>query len=400
MATTGSLAVLTAQPTWRRWTAASFLARWPVTMSLVALVFAGEATTGSLAVGAQLAGVATAANGLASPWRGRRLDRGEVRGGLRRATSAGALAAAALAVATAVAAPLPVLLGLSAALGLALSAVSGGFRTLLASVVPGDQLLRALTLEAVFVEIAFVTGPALAGVVTWLAGPVAALGLMAAAAAGSALLAAGLPAHAPAPVGELPAAWRLPGVAPVLAIAAGVGVGVGMLEGALPERMAGLGTAAESAGGMLALLAAGSAAGGLLAARRGDLGTTPARTAVALLAGLGALLAAAAPVPSPVALGAVLVIAGLPLAPLNALGTIVLQQRVPDGRRSEGFALYLAGILGGTGLGQLLAGTLLEIVGSAALLALAGGLPLACAAGVIAGGRRRRRLPRRLDLPR
>lgn len=400
MASPAPIAALVAQPLWRRWTVASFLARWPVTMSLVALVFAGEAVTGSLAVGAQLAGVATAANGLASPWRGRRLDRGEVRGGLRRATAAGAVIASTLAVATAVAAPLPVLVGLSAALGLALSAVSGGFRTLLASVVPGEQLPRALTIEAVWVEVAFVTGPALAGALAWVGGPVAALSLMAASAAGSTLLAGGLPAHLPAPVGDLPAAWRLPGVAPVLTLAAGVGVGIGVFEGALPGRMAGLGTAAESAGGMLALLAAGSAVGGLLAARRSDLGATPSRTAVALLVGLGTLLAVSAPLPSPVALGAVLVVAGLPLAPLNALGTIVLQQRVPDGRRSEGFALYLAGILLGAGVGQLLAGALLEVVGPAALLALAGALPLACAAGVLAGGRRHRRRLRRSDAPR
>lgn len=384
---TGAIAALAAQPTWRRWTAASFLARWPVTMTLVALVLAGEAVTGSLAVGAQLAGVATAVNGLAGPWRGRRLDRGELRGGLRRATAAGAAVAAVLALATVAAAPLAVLVVLAAALGLALSAVSGGFRTLLASVVPDEQLARALTVEAVFVEVAFVTGPALAGALAWLAGPPAALAAMAAAAAGSSLLAGGLPPHHPAPVGDLPAAWRLPGVAPVLAIAAAVGVGVGTYEGALPERVSALGAAAESAGGMLALLAAGSAVGGLAAARRADLGVTPMRTAVALLVALGGLLALSAPVPSVLALGAVLVVAGLPLAPLNALGTIVLQRRVPDGRRSEGFALYLAGVLLGAGLGQLLAGTLLERVDAAAVLVLAGALPLACAAAVVAARR-------------
>jgi predicted MFS family arabinose efflux permease len=258
---------------------------------------------------------------------------------------------------------------------------------LLASVVPDEQVPRALTVEAVFMEVAFVTGPAVAGGLAWLGGPEAALAAMAAAAAGSAWLAGGLPAHHPAPVGDLPAAWRLPGVAPVLAIAAAVGVGVGAYEGALPERMAALGVAAESAGGMLALLAAGSAVGGLVAARRRDLGATPARTGVALLLALGMLLTASAPVPSVLGLGAVLVVAGLPLAPLNALGTIVLQRRVPEGRRSEGFALYLAGVLLGAGAGQLVAGTLLERADAATVLTLAAALPFACGAAVAAARR-------------
>lgn len=119
-----------------------------------------------------------------------------------------------------------------------------------------------------------------------------------------------------------------------------------------------------------------------------------------MLVGLGTSLVVSAPLPSPVALGAVLVVAGLPLAPLNALGTIVLQRRVPDGRRSEGFALYLAGILLGTGVGQLLAGALLGVAGAAALLALAGALPLACAAGVIAVRPASPPPPRRPDAPR
>nr|MBA2577732.1 hypothetical protein [Euzebyaceae bacterium] len=76
---------LARQRLWRRWTLASFLARLPGTMTLLALVLAGEEATGSLAVGAQLAGVATVVAGVAAPWRGRRLDRAELRGGLQRA---------------------------------------------------------------------------------------------------------------------------------------------------------------------------------------------------------------------------------------------------------------------------------------------------------------------------
>jgi hypothetical protein len=78
----GGLRALAAQPLWRRWTLASFLARLPTTMTLIALLLAGQQATGSLAAGAQLAGVATAVTGLSATWRGRRLDRVGLRAGL------------------------------------------------------------------------------------------------------------------------------------------------------------------------------------------------------------------------------------------------------------------------------------------------------------------------------
>ncbi|HEY8340013.1 MAG TPA: hypothetical protein VIK95_09105, partial [Egibacteraceae bacterium] len=90
--TAGALRALVAQPLWRRWTLAAFLARLPTTMTLLALVLAGEQATGSIAIGSLLAGVATFTSGFAAPWRGRALDRREIRGGLQRASLAAAAA--------------------------------------------------------------------------------------------------------------------------------------------------------------------------------------------------------------------------------------------------------------------------------------------------------------------
>ena len=387
MTSVGVLTSLLRTPGWAWWTAASFAARLPVTMVLIALVLAGEAATGSLATGAALAGTATAANGLTAPLRGRRLDRRELRAGLQRATLTGATAATALAIATAAQASAPVLFVLAAAFGVSLAGVNGGFRTLLSAVVPAAQLPRALTVEAVFVEVAFVTGPAAAGVLALALEPSVVLALMAASAATSAVLLTRVPTLPP-PASRPPlAAWRTPGTWPMFVIASTLGLAIGALEGALPARLDELARDPELAGPLLALLAGGSAVGGLIAARRHDLAATPGPTAALLLAGLAVPLLAAGTTTSLPALGALLVLAGAPIAPLNALGSILLQRRVPEGRRSEGFAVYLAGALLGVGAGQLVAGAALPVTGAAPLIVVSGAVPLVAAAVVAAVSR-------------
>ena len=379
--TTG-LGALVRQPLWRRWTLASFLGRLPMTMTLLALVLVGKEVTGSVAVGAQLAGVATVTAGLAAPLRGRQLDRGGLRIGLQRAaivTGVVLLAEAGAAVADA---PLAVFYVLAALQGIALAALSGGFRALLVPVVPPEDLPRANTLEAVFIEVAFVAGPSIAGVLALLVGPVGVLLAMAAAAFGSALLTGGLPDVEPGEHGIAAAPWRAPGARPVYLLAFGMGMSLGLLESAVPARAEALGLAAASAGPLLALVAVGSAVGGLFAAARRDHRSHQVRVAVALLFALALLNLAVAATETIVPLGAALLLLGAPIAPLNALGAMRLQDTVPPTRLGEGFALYTAMILVGAGLGQSITGQTLDNVGAQALLAAAGAVPAAAALAI------------------
>src|ERR671939_41444 len=85
---------------WRRWTAASGLSRLPAAMAPLALVIAGQYATGSFADGAVLAGVYAFTEALAAPILGRRLDRRELRSGLRRALGGAAAGCAALLICT------------------------------------------------------------------------------------------------------------------------------------------------------------------------------------------------------------------------------------------------------------------------------------------------------------
>lgn len=376
VSSTQGIVALARQPLWRRWTLASFLARLPATMSLLALILAGEAATGSLAVGASLAGAATVTAGLAAPLRGRQLDRRELRGGLQRAclATAGILALEALAVA--IAAPVPVLFGLAVVQGLALAAISGAYRALLVPIVPAPELPRAYAVESVFAEIAFVSGPALAGVLAYAVGPVGVLVAMAASSTAAAVVTRGLPRLAPHPVeGVRVPWWRTVGVRAVYGIALLLGVSIGGVEAALAARVEVLGAGAEAAGPLLALVSAGSAVGGLAAATRDDLLGRHRRKAALLLVSFGVLLVPVGLAGNLPLLGLALFAAGLPIAPLNAIGALLVQRAVAPGRLAEGFAVFIAAIFVGAGLGQLATGLLLDQVGPQSLLLAAGLLP-------------------------
>lgn len=384
------LARLARQPRWRWWTLASLLGRLPVTMSLIALVLAGERATGSLAIGAQLAGVATICAGVAAPWRGRRLDGRELRRGLQVACLSGG--AVLLAQTVAVAAPVAVLFALAAAQGLALAAVPGGYRALLPAVVPEEDVSRANAVEAVSIEVAFVTGPALAGILALVLGPVGVLVAMACCTFASAAVAFTLPTVHPPEERTGATPWRSPGVLPVYVVAFSRGLTVGLFESAVPPRADELGYAAASAGPLLALLAAGSGVGGVIATLRND-GARRARLQAALLLGaFGLLLVPAASSGSVVLLGAAMFLAGIPIAPLNALGAMLLQHNVAPGRHAEGFAAYSAAIVIGVGIGQVLTGLLLDRAGAQALLYACAAVPVAMSLVVVQRALRARRL--------
>jgi len=377
------LVTLARQPRWRRWTLASFLARLPVTMSLLAFVLVGDQATGSLAVGASLAGAATVASGLASPLRGRALDRRELRVGLQRASVANAVALLALLAGVAIGAPIAVLFALAVVQGITTAAISGGMRALLPVVVPERDLERANAIEAVSIELAFVVGPTLAGTLALFVEPTVVLGIMAAAAAAAAWVMHPLPKLVPPKERPLAAPWSVPGIKPVLLITVAVGMTVGVFEAALPPRAEQLGLAAAAAGPLLAFAAVGSGIGGILASGMVGASARANRLAPRYLVAMGLLILPLAFLPTVPLLAGSLFLAGLPIAPLNALGAMRLHASVPAGRQAEGFSVYVATIVLGAGLGQSAVGALLERTGPEPLLAGGAAVPLLVALVII-----------------
>lgn len=129
-----------------------------------------------------------------------------------------------------------------------------------------------------------------------------------------------------------------------------------------------------AAGPLLGLWGVGSLIGGIVATRRsGSRGVTT--SPVGLLAGLaGGHAALAAGTSSVVAMGALLLIAGLAIAPTTAAIYALVDRVVPGGTLTEAFSwLLTASSLGASG-GMIGGGALVQASGAPAACALAGAL--------------------------
>ncbi|WP_439679948.1 MFS transporter [Embleya sp. MST-111070] len=144
-------------------------------MSGPALLLAGLATTGSPATASALLAAVTAAAALGGPVFGVLLDRSPRPGRLLTATLAGYAAALGAILATLGRTPIAITLLIALTAGLAGPALTGGWTSQLPRVVAPADLPRATTYDAMTFNLAALAGPALAGIVTTLAGARAAM---------------------------------------------------------------------------------------------------------------------------------------------------------------------------------------------------------------------------------
>ncbi|XXF81025.1 MFS transporter [Myxococcaceae bacterium GXIMD 01537] len=367
---------------WRRWVAAAFFARLPGTMAAFVLLLTGRWVTGSFTLGAWMASAYAVGAALAAPWRGRTLDRAHLLSGLRQGLLWQALLVFALAVAAALRAPAAVMLAASLLLGVVPSGVQGGFRALLSSVAPAAQVQTAFALDAVLVEVQWVVGPLLVGVLAAAGSPLLALGLMGASALVASALSLGLPER-PAPPpratgSEDAPVWRAPGVLGTLALVAVLGASWGAMEAGLPPRLEEMGQGSALWGVLAALLSAASVVGGLghaVWARALGRDEGPGRARGLLLA-WGVLLLPLAGMASVHGMALWLIAAGIFLAPLTGTLTFLLQRALPASRHAEGFSYYSACWSLGTAGGSALAGALLGSHGARPVLVGAAVVPL------------------------
>lgn len=252
--------------------------------------------------------------------------------------------------------------------------------------VPPDLVPLAYSLEAVLTEVVWILGPLVAGVAVALVHPAA--GLVAAAVCGGTgtLAVAMMIGHRDAgPLrhpGGLLGPLRVPGVRLIVGVSVLVGVAIGTVITVLG---AGPGSDDSVGSGLLfAVWGLGSAVGGLLLAAVPPSSRASRQLAVALAVLAVAHLPLVAAT-STIQLGALLVLAGLPLAPSVTLMYRLLAEVTPPAQQTEAFNwLVTANLLGG-GLGSLLAGACIAagelgwsygaaagLVGIAALLAFAG----------------------------
>jgi MFS family permease len=401
----------------------SLIGRLPIGMSTLLFVLVVHAGTGSYGA----AGLATAANAaltaVTAPALGRLADRGRpvavlVWTGVGQAALFGALV---VGLRAELAVPLVVALaGLAGALNPPIGAVT---RVVLPRLARDPEAVQtAFALDAISVELTFVVGPMVVGVVAAILDPYAAAILAAALTAAGAVVLATAPAVRSAYAVPRPVVpprdgrrWRRDrrggdrrrgdrrrgerrrgplrarGMVVVLAVAGLEAAAYGVMEVAIPAHAGYLGQA-DSAGALVAVWSAGSIVGGLWYSGR-TFRTPPHRQYAILMCanvvGFGSVLLAT-DLPS---LGVLLFLAGLVISPTTAVEYTLVTALAPRGTETEAFtwsgsAVYL-GFAGGSALaGSVLSSTLATARGLAVSAVVATGLVFAGAVLAVAYRRR------------
>jgi MFS family permease len=366
-------AALVRVPHVRRLIVSGLVARLPAGMIGLALLLLVRDAGGSYAAAGAVSGGYFVATAVGAPVAGRLVDRrGQSRILLRRAVAFPALLGGACVLAL-VDAPLATIGICAAAAGALMPPVGASLRALWPRLFAGAELrAAAYALEASLQEIVFVVGPLLAAALAAAVSPVLALAVAAAAGGiGTALIALAEPVRAWRPEERgsvsLLGALESRGVRTLVVLSACLGLGFGATEVAFPAF-------AEDHGGAelgsipLALFAAGSLVGGLVAGARAT--AAPLRllrvSAVLLTLGL-ALLLLGWSLPSMAGLAFV---AGLPIAPVVMSAYGLIDAVATRGTAAEAFAWISTAVFVGFSLGMTLGGSLIEAAGVRASLGL------------------------------
>jgi MFS family permease len=345
---------------------ATVIGRLPIGITGLAILLYVQDVQGSFAAAGICAGALALGSAVGAPLQGRLVDRrGDAAllpmalvhaGGLVLVWVLGAAEAA-----------VAVLALVSALAGAALPPLSSVLRSrwpyLLReqpALVPG-----AYALDSVLIELIFVTGPLITTALVALVGPQYALAVSAACVlSGTAMMLAGLRGHpGPDRPGEGTRALGLgplasPGLRTLVIASLPVGFALGTLEVVLPAFSEAEGAKAM-AGVLIAVWSGASGVAGLVyGAHPGSSTLTRVhlRFAVLLPLGCAALFAAT----SPLTMAVLVVLAGIPIAPLIASRNQLVERVAPRGTATEAFTWPLTALVAGVALGAATGGALVE----------------------------------------
>ncbi|MCK2237002.1 MULTISPECIES: MFS transporter [unclassified Crossiella] len=351
----------------------SVLGRVHATGASLALTFLVVSWTDSYALAGLVIGALTLGNGVSGPWRGRLADR---RSAPRLLTTTCLLYAAGMIAMLCLpgwawpAAPVLALL-----IGLSTPPVGPVARAAYTRLADGNTRSAVFAAEATLFELAVMSGPLLAALTVGLAGPRAAVGLIAALALASvlsfaaALRRAGLGEPAPKAAGTAVTSGSVlavPGLTPALVAAMLLMMGfssVNLVIIAVGRELA----LPAVAGALVSVWAIGSMIGGLVAGGRSGTPRYVLRMAL-LTAGVAILVPALPPLStaSPMLIGTLLAIGGLAISPTVAAANQRIGELAPADRAAEAFGWLASFTTTGTALAAPFAGWLLDTVGPAA----------------------------------
>jgi MFS family permease len=344
----------------------ALLARMPIGMGAVATILFVHGQTDSFGIAGGVAGAYTVGLGITGPWLARFIDRH----GSRLVIVPGALVVMAAMVAL-------VLLGEGGAgtvplvaagflAGAGSTPIGGIFRQRWPDLVGPAELPTAYALDAVMIEVVFVTGPLLAGILAATVG--AAEGLLAAGALGI-VGSVGFARLSTVEPGGDPRAerhWLGALVSPHLRLLVLSDLPLAGTFGALDVMLPAFGAhhgAAALGGPFAAALAFGSGAGGIAyGARPGIFG--PPRRSLIVLGALMVLtclpLLVASSIPEMFVFAA---LAGITLAPQITVRNQVIQRTLAQGTATEAFTWLTLATTVGASIGSALVGPLVEALG-------------------------------------
>jgi predicted MFS family arabinose efflux permease len=366
----------------RRLVAASLLSRLSFSgIFFLPLVLLARATTVSYAVSGFALAAHAACFAASAPLRGRIIDRHGARTALPPFVVLNAATIAALPPAAAAHAGW-LLVALAGVAGLSIPPMGAAMRLEWQRILGrGDERLsQAYAFEAAAQVSLFVVGPLSAGVAVAALGAPATLEISAVMAAiaglAFALEAGAEPALAKTDCGRL-GPIRLPGVRTLVLAAALADTGLGAVELTVTAFAQQHGESA-AAGALLSVFAASSVLGGTFYGSRSW--RSPPAFRLALLASIGAAaLLPLALANSLFALACLLVVAGLPSTAQWAASSLALDTVAPPGGAAEAYTWLSTANGAGFAIGAVIAGTAVEVAGTAAAFCSAAGLVAAAA---------------------
>jgi MFS family permease len=339
----------------------------------LAIVLMVERETGDFAsAGAVTAALAIAAS-ISGPLRGRLIDRRGQRV-LPAFATVSVAALVGLVVAAGSGAPLAVLIALAAVAGSATAPLLPSLRALWADLVDHpDQLPGAYGLHSVLLETFFIGGPLAAAAMIAIGSPASAVLVLAACELVGVYAFAAMPASRnwrgePSEAGRA-GALASAGMRTLTLVDVPFGALFGTLDVAAPAFAKAHGAAA-TAGVVLAALAAGSMIGGLVFGARSATPKNREWRNVLLLAAFTLLLAPTLIADSLLALGVIVAIAGLVVAPLTALFFGLIDDVAPAGTVTEATSWVTTSYAAGVAIGTAAAGAIVEHAGTDAAFAV------------------------------
>ena len=370
---------------------ASLLARLPIAMVGLSLLLYVERATGSFAVAGMVSAAALTGVALGSVVQGRLMDRFGPTRPLLAVTGLFAIFVTVSVLAVEAGASVFVLVPLALGVGATEPMVGSASRALWERMVPtGPTRMAAYAYEAISMEVFFILGPGLAGLL--LAAPWAGTGVV----VGSVLMVVGAlwfafnpVVRAWGPVVQAPrpllGAFTYPGMRTVALAALGFGVTIGFVEVAVPAFAKAVGQ--PSMGGlMLSLWSISSVVFGVLYGMRPW--PRPMHLRLPVLLGGFALLAFLLAIPATlIGLGVALFFVGTLITPQSTAHSAAIEQVTPNGMAAEAFGWVITSVTIGLAIGQGLSGQLIEHFGTRPAFIASGvaGLLIALAVWLLRG---------------